>query len=428
MSDRGLSLSVETDWIGSVIKGKRAVFYEEMAEYSLRYDAKSGGFASINSECRYHINNLILLSMYFDIIFINTSVIFNLTDAFVKEVIQKTISHCQFRAMMKAGIIRVCGWGGKSSREIYSSALNFAAAATQRETADEHSSNLKKIFDPSNIVYRAANTPDAEATDEFRRHLYQTEIIRNDDDLRRVERAIAYSERLTGQLVSTSFRPALDVEGLSEGARRAISYSIVSSWCDHLNRSIPGVYCYIQGSQLQAVNHTISINGKTLRSFLYSPLFFAAFLRKYFSLAEYNRIMSRPFDELSRLRNGDWKLFCEAYHAAIETVSDSMSHTDFAVQPVFGLGDHVVWGDRLFEVANKRDASFDIVAFIESLAALSGTLMGVPLLGAAVRVTSALLGQKMRAQYQKILREHGSGVSPYINKVRMSINDQTRLA
>ena len=428
MNDRGLSLSVETDWIGDAIKGKRAVFYEEMAEYSLRYDAKSSGVAPINSECQYHINNLILLSMYFDIIFINTSVLFNLTDPFVKKVIQKTISHCKFRSMMKAGIIRVCGWGGKSPREIYSSALNFAAAATQRQTADEHSSDLKKLFDPSNLVYRATETPDAEATDEFRRHLHQTEIIRNDGDLRRVERAIAYSERLTGHLVSTSFRPALDAEGLSESARRAISYSIVSSWSDHLNRSIPGVYCYVQGSQLQAVNHTISINGKILRSFLYSPLFLGAFLRRYFSLAEYNRIMSRPFDELLLLRNGDWKLFCGAYHAAIEAVSDSMSHTDFAVHPVFGLGDDAVWGDRLFEAANKRNGSFDIVAFIESLAALSGTLMGLPYLGAAVRVTGTLVGQKMRAQYLKILREHGGGVSPYINKVRMSINAQTRLA
>ena len=426
MIDRGLSLSVETDWIGSAIGGKRAVFYEEMAEYSLRYSARSGDFALVASEVHYHINNLILLSMYFDIVLINTSVLFNLNDPFAKSVIQRTVSHCQFKAMMKSGILRVCGWGGRSPREMYSSAANFAAAATERKTADDHSQFLARLFDPPNIVYRSESTPDNDATDEFRRHLYQTEIIRSDGDLRRVEQAIAYSERLTGQLVSTSFRAALGSADLAESSRRAISYSIVSSWSNHLNSSIPGVYCYVQGSH--GVDHTVIINGRPLRSFLYSPAFFAAFLKKYFSLSDYNRIMSRPMEKLARLRNGDWKRFCDAYHSAVETVSDSISHTDFAVQPVFGMGDQVTWGERIFEAANKRDVSFDIVAFIESLGTLSGMLLNIPFLGAAFRVTGTVIGQRLRSQYQKVLRERGSGVSPYINKVRTSLSDQTRPA
>jgi hypothetical protein len=421
MSDRGLSPLAEADWIGSAIKGKRAVFYEEMAEYSLRYSGGSAVLTSVDSESQYHINNLILLSMYFDIVFINTSVLFNLTDPFVKKVIQRTISHSQFRAMMKAGVIRVCGWGGKSPREMFSSALDFASAATEQNISDQYLSGIIKLFLPSNVVYRSEKTPDAEATDTFRRHLHETEIIRRVDDLTRVERAIAYSERLTGQLVSVSFNAALRSEPLPEATRLAISANILSSWCDHLNNSIPGIYCYAQGPQAQSIHHTISINGKVLRSFLYSPLFFASFLRKYFSLFEYDRIMCRPYEELARLRNGDWKRFCDAYHAAIETISDSISHTDFAVQPVFEVGGPLIWGDRIFELANKKDEHFDIVAFIESLASLSGVLLSIPFLGSAFRVASALVGQKIRTEYQKLLRERGSGISPYIKKVRMSI-------
>jgi len=98
MDNGTLSLSVETDHIGHLAEGKRAVFYDELAQYGARYiDGHILHQSPMSDEVQYHLNNLVLLSMYFDIIFIQTAAIFNVNDLFLREVIQRTLSHPKFR-------------------------------------------------------------------------------------------------------------------------------------------------------------------------------------------------------------------------------------------------------------------------------------------------------------------------------------------
>jgi hypothetical protein len=163
----------ETDYLGDVVGGKRAVFYEEMAQWGNRYiDPEANStLGDMDSECQYHLNNLTLLSMYFDIIFIQTACLFNVTDLFLKAVIQKTLSHSRFRAMLKAGTIRICGWGGKTPREMFGSAISYASAAANHRTTDGYVSDLSRVFRPSHLVFRSKGKPDNEVADEFRHKL-----------------------------------------------------------------------------------------------------------------------------------------------------------------------------------------------------------------------------------------------------------------
>ena len=63
-------------------------------------------------------------------------------------------------------------------------------------------------------------------------------------------------------------------------------------------------------------------------------------------------------------------------------------------------------------------------AFIEGLASLSGVLLGLPLVGPAFRVVGVLVKRRLNSLPQTLYREHKSAVSPYIRKVRMSLDLQ----
>ena len=417
----------ETDYLGDVAGGKRAVFYEEMAQWGNRYidpEGRPSIFGDADSECQYHLNNLTLLSMYFDIIFIQTACLFNVTDLFLKAVIQKTLSHSRFRAMLKAGSIRICGWGGKTPREMFGSAISYASPAANHRTPDGYIADLSSVFTPSHMVFRSKGKPDNEVADEFRRKLQDTEAVRHKKDLERIERAIDRSLRIMGQLTTIGFFPGLDLKAINADTRSSLLNAFVSSWSTHLNQSIPDVHVYLSGIGPMAVRHTITIRGKMVRSFLYAPALFAVFLRQYFSLAEYNRILGRPYEDLERLRNGDWKRFCDAYHTAVEDVSASIANVDLESLPVFDMNTETAWGKRIWEQSNSQIAEFDVNAFIEGLASLSGVLLGLPLVGPAFRVVGVLVKRRLNSRPQTLYREHKSAVSPYIRKVRMSLDLQ----
>jgi hypothetical protein len=425
-SSEDLSLT-QTDYLGDLVGGRRAVFYEEMAQWSYRYiDPQVNAFpgGDTDSECRYHLNSLTLLSMYFDIIFIQTACLFNVTDLFLKTIIQKTLSHSRFRAMLKTGTIRICGWGGKTPREMFGSAISYASVAANHRTPDGYVSDLAKVFRPSHTVFRSAGKPDNEVVDEFRRRLRETEAIRHRDDLDRVDRGIDRSLRIMGQLTTIGFLPGLDLAALRVDTRRSVLNAFVSSWSTHLNLSIPGVHIYLSGLGPQALRQTITIHGKTVRSFLYAPALFAVFLRQYFSLSEYNRILGRPYEDLERLRNGDWKRFCDAYHAAVEDVSASVANIDLDALPAFDMTSETAWGKRIWEESNSQVAELDVNAFLEGLASISGVLLGMPLLGPAFKAAGALMKRRLNGIPQKLYHEHKSAVSPYIKKVRMSLDLQ----
>ena len=422
--DRRASSLIETAHIGTLVGGKRTVFYEEMAQYSLRYiDPGTKDYGDAEAESRYHLNNLTLLSMYFDIIFLQTASLFNVSDRFVKLVIQRTISNPKFCAMLTAGTVRICGWGGRSPHEMLSNAMEYssAGAAVDHRVPDGYITDVARIFLPANMAFRSEGRPDKETAEAFRRKLRQTEIVRHNDDLDRIDDAIHQSEKLMGQLTAIAFVPALDLGALRMETRRSLFPSFISSWSTHLNQSIPGIYAYIPGGGLEAIQHTIQIDGRAIRSFLYSPKVFAAFLKQYFSLPEYNRIVGRPHEDLEKLRNGDWKMFCDAYHAAVEEVSDSIVNVDPGTLTVFDLDSEASWGKRIGEQSNKQSGDFDISAFIESLASISGLLLGVPLLGPAFRAVGTLLKAQINSIPKKLVQEHRSAVSPYIKKVRMSL-------
>ncbi|MBC7770221.1 MAG: hypothetical protein H7124_15665 [Phycisphaerales bacterium] len=423
-----MSHSIETDHLSRLAEGRRAVFYDELAQYGPRYiESESVRPMSVDAECRYHVNNLILLSMYFDVVFIQTAAIFNVNDLFLRRVIQRTISHPTFKGMLRTGSLRICGWGGKSPIEMFSNAWDFANVGATSRLSDGYGAALKTLFCPEHLTYRIQDGSEDELAG-FLARLRETPIINNPRDVARIERAIDLSNRQLGELAAMSFFPHLQASPMDPGARALVYASYANSWCDYLNNAVPGVYVYMSAFDANAMQHNILIDGKALRSFLFSPRIFAAFLQKYFSVAELNRILSRPYEDIHNLRNGDWKRFCEAYHAAVEMISDSISSMDFGMLQMMGMEDQIVWGSRIWEGANKKGGDFDLSAFLQSLASISGIFLAIPILGPVIHVAGVVIGRRINKYCQRLIHEHGSKTSPYIRKVRMNLALQVTTA
>ncbi len=164
---------------------------------------------------------------------------------------------------------------------------------------------------------------DADIEKLFLNRLEQTTIIRRPEELDSIGYALERSMEKTGQLVAVAFNPELGKLELSAQSLDAVGTSFIQSWHDHLASGIPGVITYAPISKPVFVDQTMMISDSAIRTFLYSPQIFASFLSGYLQPRDFNEILKRPYGDLIAIKNGDWKRFCDAYHEAITTVSET---------------------------------------------------------------------------------------------------------
>jgi hypothetical protein len=303
---------------------------------------------------------------------------------------------------------------------MYSNAFEYASMGTANPFSGQYARELQRVFLPTNLTFRVQDHPEDEAN-HFRRALRETALVDRAVDMDRVEMAIDQSERRVGALAAVAFLPALATQKLPRDSRRLVHSTLINAWAGFLNQDVPGIHTYVAATDPAAIRQMIDINGKPLRAFLFNPTIFSAFLQRYFSSIELNRILCRPYRDVHNLRNGDWKRFCDAYHAAVGMVSDSVSELDHRMLDTLGIRDQVAWGSKIWEDANEKNPNFDVNAFIQSLASISGTFLSIPILGPVINVAGVLLGRRMNAFSNRLLKEHGSGTSPYIRKLRMNL-------
>ncbi|MBL4693663.1 MAG: hypothetical protein JKY92_10090 [Magnetovibrio sp.] len=420
----------QTEFIADASKGKRTVFYDEMSEYKYAFSQYNSDRAChLRIEIDKHINNLTYLSMYFDEIYIQTGTLFNISDPFIESVILGVINNEKFISMMHLGVVRICGWGGKTSFEMFGNALEFSHQSSGRRMDQNLAMGLEPLFmvanaERNNTVYRSESRPDDETSESFLNALNNTNIDKSGVDYKYIEEAVDSSKKLTGQLIGSSFNNALKGKILSKKAHRTVEECFVGSWHSLLNKTVPGVYTYNTKLSGGLLDHTININRQDVKSFLYSPKIFEFFLKQLLTPKECNDILKRPYEELHVLRNGDWARFCEAYHKSIEETCTGLSSTCLSThldEDNLGYND---WASNLLNGLENKQDNIDINAFIQALTSLVGGIYQIPLLSPIINSLGAVYGSRINDLFQNFQKENKSSISPYIKKIKMSFDLQ----
>ncbi|MGJ8530513.1 hypothetical protein [Maritalea sp.] len=397
---------------------KRAVLYEELAEYFYLFARREAlRRSSVQKEIDYHIGNLVLISLYFDVVLIQTATIFNASDPFVRKVSDGVLAHPTFRGMLDANALKIVGWGGNTPRDMFEAAEGFSRAAATEAPANYRFNAVASVFNSQSTLFRSLDQPDADVDILFRNRLEQTTIIRRPNQLEAVNLALEKSMEKTGQLVAVSFNPELEKLELSSQSVDAVGVSFIQSWHDHLTSQIPGIVTYAPLSNPIFMDQKIVVSESVIRTFLYSPQIFASFLGGYLRAKDFNEILKRPYSDLMVVKNGDWKRFVDAYHEAIEVVSGNVGHLVHADLSDDRFSDDTVWSKNISAALNANSDCADVNAFIESLAMLSGLIFSIPFLGATAKSVGALLGNRINRTFQTLRQNATLEISPFINKL-----------
>lgn len=404
--------------LDDLTKGKRAVLYEELAEYFYLFARREAlRQSSVPKEVSYHIGNLVLVSLYFDVVLIQTATIFNATDPFVRKVADGVLAHPKFREMLDANALKIVGWGGNTPRDMFHAAEGFSRSATAVAPPSDRFDAIASVFNSQSTVSRTSDQPDAHIDVLFRNRLEQTTIIRRPEELAAVNSALEQSMEKTGQLVAVSFNPELNKLELSSQGADAVGVSFIQSWHDHLASEIPGVITYAPLTNPVFIDQKMVISETAIRTFLYSPQIFASFLGGYLRAKDFNEILKRPYSDLMVVKNGDWGRFVDAYHEAIEVVSSNVGHLTHAELSAERFGQDNTWSSNINAAVNVNTDQADVNAFIESLAMLSGLIFSIPFLGAAAKSVGTLFGKTVNQTFHTLRQNATVEISPFINKL-----------
>lgn len=408
-----------SDHLSDIQINGRFVLYEELAEYYYLFARKDRlTDSSIQSEVDYHIGNIVLLSLYFDYVLIQTATLFNSSDPFVRKVIEGVLRSSKFREMLDLNVLKIVGWGGNSPREMFQAAHEFTICANPAGEDKEYFSVIASAFNAESVVSRSHQIPDYGIERLFYRRLEQTTIIRSMDEFNLVSNAVERSMESVGQLVAVSFHPELGKLRLSASALSAVQVSFIQSWHDHLATEIPGVAVYAPLTKVVYVNQRAYMDECEIRTFLYCPQIFASFLGGYISSRDFDKILCSPYSKLTEVKNGDWQRFCEAYHKALAIVSTEIGHLNYSEMSNENYRNRSNWSEKLVEVIQSDAHVADVNAFVESLAMLSGVVLSIPYLGPAMRLIGNLVGRRINETFTAIRSNASAEISPFIRKLQ----------
>lgn len=394
------------------------MLYEEIAEYYYLFArAEKLEGRNVKAEVDYHIGNIVLLSLYFDTVLVQTAAIFNSTDPFVRKVAEGVVNHRTFRQMIDCNVVKVVGWGGNTPQEMFQAAKGFSIASNPAANDAEYLSVIASLFDPESTVSRSERRPDDEIATLFRKRLEQTTIIRREDDYANVEVALQKSLEKTGQLVAISFSPELGKLQLAPASSKAVGTSFIQSWYDHLEEELPGVSVYAPLTNPIFIDQKAKVDEKAIRTFLYSPQIFASFISGYLQPADFDKILRQPYRKLLKVRNGDWKRFSDAYHKAIHSVSQNIGHLNHAEISAGEFGNEDHWASSLEAYVKENADQVDINAFIESLAMIAGVVFSLPILAPISRAAGLLVGKRVNEVFYSLTGKATADISPFIEKL-----------
>ena len=397
---------------------KRMVLYEELAEYYYNIAATSRlKYSNVDIEAQYHVKNLILLSLYFDCILIASATIYNVRDEFVSKVITSLLTHSRVREMLQIGTLKIVGWGGGKSQEMFESATEYAGSVLGIKKNSKELATIKSIFDNSHVISRSQDMPDQNLAEKYKERLSSTTYIRNKEQIEKVFSVVDEQYALTGSLIAIEMIPSLEKAQLTQDILDASKLELFGVTMEHMKNEIPNIWVYspfLAATFNTELAHTAS---GSPRSFLLSPILFGNFLSGYIDGKTFQHLVNKSYYKLHKLKNGDWEQFKEAYHQAVVEVSNTLELGMHLSGEELVKLDANQWAERVVAQIQVCKAELDFTVFIESLASLGSAVLAVPFIQPLAKLFGALLGKRMSNRINAINENRRSNISPFILKV-----------
>jgi len=387
--------------------------------------ALSSDRLNVQFEVNYHLKNMRLLSMYFDVILILTGNILNFTTFTSKEIITRVVAHPDFQYMLNAGVICICGWGSKTATGMAENQIGYSEIYRPELKTKEYKTQYLSACFSAETVYREEGVGESDLIDSFLFRLNNFPCDLSDNDKNTVANISYAAQDEAGHLGTLNFFPRVDHYFTGNVKRRQIYDLFFSTWQEYSAKNYSTVFSYENFARPIDIWRQINVPGDMDRQVLavaLSPQVFELFLGRYFSVNDLAKILSLPIEKFLTLRNGDRHRFGVAYHALVYNVSTILVKTCIIHFGNYGLEKQKEWLDVFKELEQKHPEKFDFVSFFSFLSAVATTTLVIPGIGSLIRLGLLPFKEQLNQYASKLARKaRKSELDFYIYKIKKEI-------
>lgn len=369
---------------------EQVVMYEELAEHYYRATSQTTDYVlTVDNQVSYHVDNLILLSLYFDYIYITTASLFHCRNGFVNQVILETISHPYIKSMMEYGVIKISGWGGKISQSMYHSAEGYAQEQVIVRKSKNDLNLLKQVFDNGFVVSRDQEMPDLDLPTKFITDINNTPIANDQSSLKIIRKCIDSEWKQTNSITSINFLDQLKKTKLEKAVYHKAENILFRTALNHSKTQISDVHIYLPLMTSFDFKMKSSQESDAPFAFLVSPKIFSAFIQAEYDKNLFWMIRTNKYEKLHKLRQEEWKNFKDTYHTVLKEISKSIYlniHQNSIDEDIS------YWSDKIISSINLAKG-VDSTSFIEAIFTMIGILTSYPLFKPLGKIITAIFKQ-----------------------------------
>lgn len=367
-----------TDDVNSLSLRKKCVFYNDLGHMNPIYLSKSINDIHIQDELIYHKRNIYLLALQFEHILICTDNIMSFSNFKQAEIIKRVVTSDWFSKLFMNGVIVLCGMGANRSRDLMKNLIDYATI-WMPETKDRKYIDYCISLAQNGIVIPREYIDGEDDFADFLVPNIKINVSNNNELASTMIDAAMNVNSKNGFIGTMDIYPEIKLLGHGEDEFYKIFFNTFSEYTEKTytntftvntsRMSIPGAILKNNDSALN------------LSTSLLSPDFFQSYLDIRLGKKLSSRVIGIDPEKLIWIRNGDWKVFLQEYHACIEDISQDAYVYAKSIGSTF-LKD----SDAISHIISNKmkimmDSDYDIDNYISILSAAAAHKFGaIPLL------------------------------------------------
>jgi len=352
--------------ITDIARNNRCALYNELSHMTPYYlVANNPERINITSEVVFHINNLKLMSLYFDCILIPIENLLAFANIRNKTIIEKVVNHKQFAEMVDLGHISFCGWGGTTKSTLLRNSIEYALVDYKHLKSPSYMQKVETIIQKSHLYIREESLSDTGHDSIFINNISLLDTPQYGKDIARTINHINDFYLENNYIGSLEFYKWLDEQNYNQSLINSLYNVYYRSWQE---------YCYKYYSplvtanservsyDLSEINVGTSLKTNNVLAMLYSPSIFLRFLKWQLGDDLVRKLLVISPTGIQSIRNGDgaWTRFKKSYHDCIEASSSIFwLKNEIAAEPdSFNTKNINIIINALFAKNRQLDSSF----------------------------------------------------------------------